>query len=453
MPVGGTDVLVVGAGLSGMQCARELASRGLSVIVLEARDRVGGRCHTMDWRGVPVDLGAHWVGATHGRVRSLAARASAVLRTQTTFGRVVFDLCDVRHETESATDYPAAFSPSMNEGIERLELLCNSLDPAAPWAHPRAHELDSISAARWAEEAIGNPWSRRCFEVMLAGVLSAAPSEVSMLFVVYFFATAGGWHAVMNVTEGSLQYSVQGGVGKLADRLASEVGERIRLNATVRALRQIPGGVVADTTAGEFFARCAVVSLPPHLAGRLGYEPPLPAARDHLTQRMPCGQVYKILCAFDGRPWIDRGLAGEAYSDVFPFAFAADIADSDCANGLLAGFVVGPDASRWQTLDATARRQAVESWLDRTLGVSASAITAIHEADWSAEAYTRGGYHCFMPVQTLSRFGETLRAISGGLVWAGTETSIEWFGHMEGALAAGERAAQDVLHCLRRDHD
>jgi monoamine oxidase len=191
-------------------------------------------------------------------------------------------------------------------------------------------------------------------------------------------------------------------------------------------------------------ARRAIVALSPTLAGRIVYEPALPAARDHLTQRVPNGSVIKCMAVYDTPFWRRDGLSGEAISIDGPARVVFDNTPPQGAPGVLLGFLEGRDAR--DLADAPLeRRESVLGTFTRLFGPAAARPLDYVELDWSCEEYTRGCYGGYLPPGVWTAFGHALRAPIGRIHWAGAETATAWAGYMEGALQSGERAADEAL--------
>jgi monoamine oxidase len=189
----------------------------------------------------------------------------------------------------------------------------------------------------------------------------------------------------------------------------------------------------------------AIVAIPPTLAGRTAYDPPLPAARDQLTQRMPQGTVIKTMAIYDRPFWRDDGLSGGAASDTGPAKVVFDNSPPDGSPGVLLGFLEGDHARRLGRLAADERRGLVLEGHARLFGPQAAQPERFVERSWAEEEWTRGCYGCYMPPGAWTSYGHALRAPIGPLHWAGAETAEVWCGYMDGAVSSGERAAREVL--------
>jgi monoamine oxidase len=196
-------------------------------------------------------------------------------------------------------------------------------------------------------------------------------------------------------------------------------------------------------------AQRAIVAVPPTIAGRIDYDPPLPALRDQLTQRMPQGSVIKTMAIYDEPFWRGEGLSGQATSDLGPARVTFDNSPPDGRPGVLLGFLEGRFARHWATRPAAERREAILAGHARLFGPRAAQPVEFVERVWAEEEWTRGCYGCLMTTGGWTEYGRALREPIGRLHWAGAETATVWNGYMDGAVRSGERAAAEGLTQIR----
>ncbi|MGW4715839.1 flavin monoamine oxidase family protein [Nocardia sp. NPDC004260] len=226
--------------------------------------------------------------------------------------------------------------------------------------------------------------------------------------------------------------------------IAAELGDAVRLGAPVTRIRRQADGVVVSADSGDVHAEHVIVAVPPTLAGRITYDPPLPAARDQLTQRMPMGSVLKAFAVYERPFWRDDLLTGQSLNlhDPVPVTFDATRPGGP---GVLGALVPGRAAQRLAALPPAERRAMIIGSLVRAFGHAAREPIEWHEKVWADDPYTRGGYGAFFPPGVLTTAGSALRVPVGAIHWAGSETATEWSGYIEGAIRSGERAAAEVL--------
>jgi len=440
-----TDVVVIGAGLAGLSAARRLVAEGSEVVVLEARDRVGGRTlnHPIGDEKV-VEVGGQWVGP--GQDRVLAVIRELALETFDTYsdGRNLFEhagrLRPYRGEIPHVN--PVALL-DVQLALTRLERMARRVSAERPWTAASAPAWDSQTVASWTRVNMRTTLGRALIGLACEAVWAADAADVSLLHFLAYARSGGGLQALISTDGGAQQSRVVGGSQRIALGLAEPLGERVMTEEPVSTI--VHGDkvrVIARTVTVD--AQRVIVAMSPALAGRLRYSPALPARRDQLTQRMPNGSVIKCMAFYDEPFWRADGLSGQVTSDSGPVKVVFDNSPPDGSPGVLLGFLEGNQARALGRVDAERRRAAVIGCFVRFFGARAANPLDYVEKDWSADEWTRGCYGAFMPPNTWSVFGDALREPIGPIHWAGAETATVWMGYMDGAITSGERAAAEV---------
>jgi monoamine oxidase len=459
------DVAIVGAGLAGLVAARRLLAAGVEPLVVEARERVGGRLLNEEiGDGKVVEVGGQWIGPTQERLAALAAELGVGTFPTHDEGRHLIEMNGkVASYSGALTDARIGLVRELSRAISplalvdfeqargRLDRMAREVPLEEPWMAAKAIEWDSQTLATWIGRNTRSEGARRLFELATEAVWAAEPADVSLLHVLFYTHSGGGFNTLVGTGGGAQQDRFHGGSQRLALLMAEALGaERVQLGAPVRRIEHGGGGVVVHADELTVRARRAIVAIPPTLAGRIAYDPPLPARRDQLTQRMPQGTVIKTMAVYERPFWREEGLSGQATSDAGPARVVFDNSPPDGSPGVLLGFLEGRLARQWGARDAGERRAAILAGHARLFGERAAQPERFIERVWAEEEWTRGCYGCLMTTGGWTEYGRALRAPIGPLHWAGAETATVWNGYMDGAVQSGERAATEVLSDL--DH-
>ncbi|MGH9018856.1 MAG: flavin monoamine oxidase family protein [Acidimicrobiales bacterium] len=453
------DALVIGAGYAGLSAARELVRGGLDVLVVEARDRVGGRVWTETTAtGALVDHGGQWIGPGQDLIQKLADECGAATFPTFTTGEGV-EWRDGQRATYAGlipTSDPAAAAEGI-ETIFELDLASAEVPVDAPWDAPGARARDEQTLGSWMAAHVTSSGARSVITAAVKSIFGAEPGELSLLFTLFYLRSGGGLMNLARTTNGAQERRFVDGAQKGALYLAAELGDRVLLSSPVVGVDHGPDGVVATvartTAAGapeplRIGARRVIVALPPALSVRLDWSPPLPGRRDQLSMRAPMGSVTKIHAVYDRPFWRDDGLNGQVVSDDGAVQVTFDDSPPDASHGILLGFVAGTECRALDGCTPAQRAEAALSDLVRYFGPAAARPLEVVEQHWPAERYTRGGPVAVFSPGLLTDFGPALRAPVGPVHWAGTETATQWCGYIDGALSSGVRAAGEVLAAL-----
>ena len=452
------DVVVVGAGFAGLTAAHRVARAGKSVLVLEARDRVGGRVWNHDLgRGHVSERGGTFVGPTQDRVLALAKDLGVGTFPTYDTGQNVYVADGQRitwsdtGPTGTAPPDPLAL-PDLAVIVGKLDEMSKSVPVSAPWATQNAAQWDGQTLESWVNsEVVVTPRFRELLPVATRPIFGAEPREVSLLFVLFYIASSGNarnpgtFERNFDTRDGAQQSRFIGGSQTIALKLAKQLAKRVVLSTPVRQITQGSGGLTITSDKLTVKARQAIVAIPPALAGRIDYEPILPFERDQLTQRYGQGTLTKVAAVYERPFWRDQGLTGQAFSASGPVSATFDDSPPSGGPGVVFGFVGGDEARAYNAMSPAGRRAAVLNQFVTFFGSQARSPQAFFETTWAAEQWTRGCPVGIPAVGALYAYGPRLRRPVGRIHWAGTETSDYWNGYMDGAVRSGERAAAEVL--------
>jgi monoamine oxidase len=445
------DLVVVGAGLAGLAAAREAVGAGCSVLVLEARERVGGRVLNEDiGGGQVVEVGGQWIGPTQDRMAAIARELGVDTFPTWSEGENVIEYGGrLRRYTGTIPRINPLVLLEVERAQRRLNRLAKRVPLEAPWEARGAPGLDGQTAATWMRRNVPSKPGRMLLELVVEAVWAAQPEDISLLHILFYIRSAGSFELLTDTEGGAQQDRFVGGSQLVPIRMAARLGEeRLSLGSPVRTIRQADAGVTVEADGVTVRAQHAIVAAAPTLAARIAYDPPLPGFRDQLTQRMPLGTVVKCMAIYEEPFWRHEGLSGQGLSDTGPVKLTYDNSPPDGSPGVLLGFLEGRRARQLGRLSARERRNAVVDCFARLYGPRAARPDAYVERLWAEEEWSRGCYGCHMPPGAWTSYGPALREPIGRLHWAGAEYATAWSGYMDGAVRSGERAAKEALDRL-----
>ena len=395
-----------------------------------------------------IDLGGQWIGPTHVGVLALAESLGIKHFDFYNKGRTVVDyngnLSSVDGPFPPAEALPAvslADVAEANRVWQQFHNLAATIDVDRPWTSPGAATLDAQTVSTWLATATTSEFARFSVKHRMLNDLGGDPDATSMLFALDAYSAGPD-------DEEPEKWLFDGGAGQIPERLAEELGDRILLERPVFRIEQDTDGVKVTTANGDYRAGYVIVATPPYLAGAIDYSPPLPARRIQFTQRAPMGSVIKFAAIYPSAWWRAKGLSGASVSDRTVLA-TGDSSPPDGKPGILTGFVSGPAAVRLTHQSEDARRKLVLSDFTAYFGDQAANPGQFIEMNWPGEKWTGGAYNAILAPNTLTTYGPAIAEPVGRIHWAGTEASLsKWTGYFEGAVQAGNAAAQAVLKRL-----
>lgn len=453
------DTVIVGAGIAGLLTAWRLQQAGQSVRVFEARDRVGGRTWSREIApGVLAELGGTWVGPTQDRVQALIEELGLRLFPQHREGQSVYVRGNDRHVFTEKPPLGAVpprplVIPDFAVASAWIDRVAAGIPPGRPWEAKDAAGLDRQTFDTWLRSRTLNLMgeTEQNFAAGFEALFGAEARDMSALFVLHYVAcagnktTPGSFERLLNTRNGAQELRLAEGAQAICQRLADAIGtDRILTGNPARRIVHDGSGVTVFGDGPFVRARRAVVTVPPALAGRIAYEPALPPARDHLTQRLAMGWLIKCIAVYDRPFWREQGLNGSAVVADGVARSIFDLSPPDGSVGLLLGFVGGSGARRWGGQPPELRRAVLNDFA-RCYGEAARQPRDWHVTDWGAEEWTRGCPTAIAPPGLLTGYGPALRAPVGRLHWAGAETSDYWCGYMDGAVRSAERVVAEIL--------
>lgn len=448
MPTLERDVAIVGAGPSGLAAATELRKAGLTVAVLEARDRVGGRTWTNTIDGASLEIGGQWVSPDQESLIALIDELGLETFDRYREGQSVYISAAGERTRYSGDSFPVdeTTDKEMDRLVALLDDLAAQVGPEEPWAHPLARELDTISFEQWLIRESDDPEARGNIGMFIAGGMLTKPAHAfSALQAVLMAASAGSFSHLVDENF-ILDKRVVGGMQQVSIRMAAALGEDIFLDAPVRTVRWNPDGatVFADGDI-EVQAKRVVLAVPPNLYSRISYDPPLPRRQHQMHQHQSLGLVIKVHAVYDTPFWREDGLSGTGFGASEIVQEVYDNTNHQDSRGTLVGFVSDAKADAMFELDEQDRRTKILESIAHYLGPKATEPVVYYESDWGSEEWTRGAYAASFDLGGLHRYGKDSRTPVGPIHFSCSDIAAEGYQHVDGAVRMGHRTAADIV--------
>ena len=451
-----TDVVIVGAGLAGLCAAETLLEGGVDVILLEARDRVGGRVYDVHVsKDVVAELGAQYCAppeslpiVNNHAIVELAAHEGAAIFPVHHQGDNLFSLGGSKPKRFGRDIPPVGPLTLIQFGLLRARLtrMARALSIDTPWSGDAARRYDAETLSSWARPQLRTEGARALLQLICEGMCSTSPSDVSLLHTLIYLRWTGDLKELMRTSGLFRSHRIVGGPYRVAGKIAERLGDRVVLSAPVQRIEHNGKGVQVETKHLSARARMVVVTVPTALRNQIQWEPCLPASYYAISQRMCPGAVLKFIAVYDEPFWREDGLSGLSTDGSRTVRVTFDQSPPGGHPGMLAAYSFGRSAYALMHKPAVERRETVLTALQTSFGKRVSEIGLYIEQDWINDAWARGGFCSFAGPGTWSSLGDWIAKPHGVIRWAGSETIKEGFGTMSGAVRSGKSVAQDILN-------
>jgi monoamine oxidase len=454
------DVVIVGAGLAGLTAARKLTAAGKKVVLIEADKRVGGRVLNLDIGGGKItEGGAEFIGETQDHIAALTKDLGLeTFKTYNEGNNLYYRNGLLLPYTSTGPLGPIppdpTGAPDAFQALQRLNQMASTINLDAPWQSPNAAEYDSQTFETWKLDNVKSDGGRFLLDVACTSVFSCEPRDVSLLFVLFYIAAAGNestpgtFDRLVTTAPGAQSDRIVGGTQLIPLKMAEQLGKRVVVGSPVRKITQLKDRVRVESDKLIAIGQRVIVAIPPPLAGRLQYSPPLPALRDQLTQRFPFGSVMKVIALYEKPFWREKGFTGQVVSDTGPVQATFDNTPPEGSPGALMGFVEATTSRQLNAVSPDELKAKVLANFAQYYGPEALNVTGFYEKRWDNDVWHRGCPVCFTPPGVLLDYGTAIREPVNRIHWAGTETATYWNGYMDGAVRSGERASDEVAKLL-----
>ncbi len=444
------DVVIIGAGATGLTAATQLKAAGKSVLVLEARDRVGGRLHTDAIEGQMFEVGGQWVSPDQTALIDTLAELGLDTYSRYREGESVYIGPDGVAKRFTGEIFPASeqTQAEIERLIEVLDDLVAETDVAAPWTHPRAAEFDHISFRRWLEDQTSDSEAVENIALFIADAMLTKPAHAFSLLQALLMAASAGSFSNLVDADFILDKRVVGGLQQVPLKLAESLGDDVVLSQPVTTIEWGEDGAVVRTASLEVAAAQVIVAVPPNLYSRIDYVPALPRLRQQQFQHQSLGLVIKVHATYETPFWREDGLSATAFSPYQIVHEAYDNTNHGETRGTLVGFVSDEKADALFTLSAEERKDRILASLAAYYGPKALSPVVYYESDWAAEEWTQGAYAASFDLGGLTRYGAMQLEPIGPIRFGSSDLAAEGYQHVDGAIRVGKRLADEVLAAL-----
>ncbi|WP_433584678.1 flavin monoamine oxidase family protein [Microbacterium hydrocarbonoxydans] len=445
------DVLIIGAGAAGTTAANDLRKAGLSVAVLEARDRVGGRLWTDVIEGAMLEIGGQWVSPDQDALKDTIAELGLETYSRYREGDSVYVGPDGQVHRFTGEMFPVseATEKVIADITERLDAMVAEIDPDQPWAHPKAEEWDTITWDAWLREQTDDDEAVRNLAFATGSAMLTKPTHAFSLLQSLLMAASAGSYSNLVDADFILDKRVVGGLQQVPQLLAERLGDDVFLNQPVRTLEWSDAGVVATTDQMTVKARYAILAFAPVLYNRISFVPALPRRQHQMHQHLSMGFVIKVHAVYDRPFWRESGLSATAFSPYELCHEAYDNTNHGDERGTLVGFVSDQNADDLFTLSAEERKERILESLSHYYGPEAKNPVVYYESDWGTEEWTRGAYAASFDMGGLHRYGPDLRTPVGPIHFACSDLAGAGYQHVDGAIRMGHLAASNIVASSR----
>jgi monoamine oxidase len=446
------QVIIIGAGFSGIAAAKKLHEAGISFLVLEARERLGGRVYTKQIKeDLYLDFGGQWIGPSQDRMYALCEE----------FGIPYFETYDQGYNLLDLNQSIKKFKgliPKMDilslinldHVLKKLERLAKDILIESPWQHPKAMAFDSISLAAFIASNCLTGSCKKVVTLALETVFAAELNEVSLLHALFYFKSGRDLNTLINIKNGAQLHRIEGGMQGVVEAMAKPFLDKIMFR---QAVQQIATEGEKKKVSGEGFSFTAekiIMAIPPTLAAKINFQPMLSPEKRQVMDRIAMGQVGKCFMVYEKPFWREVGFSGQAFADdQSPYQSMFDASPKDANYGIILGFTIGNRAKLFFENDKESRKAIMLDKLTSYFGTEAKSPLLYEDFSMTDEAWSRGCYAGLYPTGTWTGFQDAYVKTENDIYWAGTEASKVWFGYIEGAVRAGEKAAENILLDLK----
>jgi monoamine oxidase len=422
------NVIVLGAGLSGLSAAAVLRKYGCQVTVLEARSRIGGRVFSHAVQGktpLVVELGAEWVGEDHERIRAMCDEFGITLQDNRFSSRLVYkgDFFDAGKWS---------FAPKW---LQQWENIMKN--------YPSLTEKEKIRLDRtdWWRYLVRQGISEKDLDIRELQDSTDFGETIR---------SVSGYAALAEYAESNksneMDLKIEGGNGRLVEALADRVGrENIRTGCEALTVRHSELGIFVTCRQGKstttFVGDVLVCALPVFAARKIDWFPSLPTETEEAMDALQYARIIKVVAFCDERFWKDESF--DMVTDLHGHYFYHATKGQHGPAGALTAYAIGDKADVLSRQNDAFKRRVLVDSLRPAFGDVSKKITKLVSYYWGSDRYTMGAYALYGKGQWFGTMPVLKRPV-GRIFFAG-EHLADWQGFMEGAIVSGEEAAAAIL--------
>jgi monoamine oxidase len=442
------DVIIIGGGFSGIAAARILHKANKSFIVLEARERLGGRVYTKRFEnGQYLDFGGQWIGPTQDRMYALCKEYGVDYFETYNEGYNILDFDQkVKKYRGLIPKIDIISLLNLDWLLRKMERMAKEISGSTPWSHPKSETYDNILLSDFIKKNCITQSSHKVITYGLETVFACELNTISLLHALFYIKSGHNLNGLISIKDGAQQHRIVGGMQTLVDKMAAEFLTKVHFNQPVQSIKRDKNSVRVAGDGFEFEAKNVIIAIPPPLAAEIKFSPELTSQKSQLINQIRMGKVGKCFMIYEKPFWRDQKFSGQALADEHsPFQTLFDSSPKNSEYGVILGFTIADRAEDFFKKSLEQRKQAILKKLVDYFGEEAKNPTAYHDFSMTDETWSRGCYAGLYPVGGWAAFQDAYSKPEDRIFWAGTEASDVWFGYIEGAVRAGERAVGEIL--------
>jgi monoamine oxidase len=441
------DVVIVGAGLSGLNAARLVAKAGKNILVLEAQDRVGGRTWSQTiGQNDFIDIGGQWIGKGHEYMYKLVAEAG--LKTFPTFtnGKSILRSNNTNDSYKEEVPPLGLFALlATQKALNKFDKMASTVSLEAPWLSDKATELDNQSLGSMIDKTISNKKARTLIKKMAEGELCQSVDSVSLLQALSSAKATGSFKQSGKVEDGALADRIHGGAQGVCNFLFNQIQKSVKLNTPVSFINQFDNYIMLGNDTFSVKAKKVILTVPFPVVKNIKFTPELPIEKKMLINAMEMGTVIKIHAIYSTPFWRNQGLSGNSICLDEVVELSVDNSIPGSEKGIITSLITANRAKYLLKLKDEERKEVLLKSYSNLFGEQALNPIFYHDYSFTNNPWIGGAYSGYYKNGILSKYGAFIAKPCGNIHWAGTETSTLFKGFMEGAVLSGERAAKEIL--------